>query len=74
MKAKTFEENINQLTAIVDKMEDASLDNAIKLYKEGVIIAEKCAVALRSYEEEVLTLQKKVNGIFTLEPFTAGVE
>jgi len=70
--SKTFEENLERLSDIVEQVEDAEtpLDEAIALYKEGLTLAGKCGETLRTYEAEVLTLQKSASGIFELEPFT----
>ena len=68
---KSFEENLERLAVITEQVEDAEtpLDEAITLYKEGLALAEKCGETLRTYEAEVLTLQKSAAGIFELEPF-----
>jgi len=60
-KKKTdFETDIKRLAEIVEQVEDSetALDAAIKLYKEGLELAQKCGKTLGEYEQEILTLQK----------------
>jgi exodeoxyribonuclease VII small subunit len=69
-KAATFEQNLERLAEIVERVEDGAtpLDTAISLYKDGISVAKECSEALRKYEAEVLMLQKDAEA-FTLEPF-----
>ena len=66
-KKTNFETDIARLAEIVEQVEDGStpLDTAISLYKEGLALAAKCGKTLGQYEEEILTLQKDVEGNFT---------
>lgn len=68
-KKASFEQSLEQLAEIVEKVEDSgtSLDKAIELYKSGVALAKECGEVLRGYEAEVMVLQKDAEG-FTLEP------
>jgi len=72
-KNATFEEKLENLAQIVEKVEDSQtpLDEAISLYKEGIAVAKECGETLRRYEEEVLILQKTADD-FILEPFSAA--
>jgi len=73
-KKKTdFEANIKRLTEIVEQVEDSEipLDTAIKLYKEGLELAQKCGKTLGEYEEEIQILQKDVDNSFVMKTFNA---
>ena len=67
-KKKNFEEELQRLSQIVEQVESGQtpLDEAIKLYKEGLTLAAKCGASLTAYEEEVATLQKNAEGAFDL--------
>lgn len=70
-KKKNFEEALNRLDEITQKMENAevTLEESMKLYKEGVEIASFCSEFLSNMEQEVKTLQKNSNGTFKLGKF-----
>lgn len=69
-KKTTFEEDMIRLEAIVEHVEssDTSLEEAIRLYKEGLALAAKCGKTLGKYEEEILTLQKDAEENFVTRP------
>jgi len=71
-----FEQALTRLSDIVDTIEDGetTLDSAIKLYKEGLKLAQNCGDILGHYESEVLLLKKDADEAFTLEPFGEGVK
>jgi len=75
-KEQKFEQALIRLSEIVDNIEDGetTLDGAIKLYKEGLKLAENCGDILGRYETEVLQLQKDAEGVFTLAPFSGGMQ
>jgi len=75
-KQQTFEKSLSRLSEIVEKIEDGdtSLEDAIKLYKEGLARAEDCGNILGRYEAEVLQLQKDADGAFALMPFSEGTK
>jgi len=68
-KKTSFETDIARLAEIVEQVEDAAtpLDNAISLYKEGLLLVAKCGKTLGQYEEEILILQKDVDENFILK-------
>jgi len=75
-KKKTdFETDIKRLAEIVEQVEDSetALDTAIKLYKEGLELAQKCGKTLGEYEQEILTLQKDVDNSFVLKVFNEDI-
>jgi exodeoxyribonuclease VII small subunit len=71
-KKTTFETDIGRLSEIIEQVENSetSLDDAVKLYKEGLELAAKCGKALSKYEEEILILQKDADENFTVQSFT----
>jgi len=73
-KELKFEQALSRLTDIVETIEDGetTLDSAIKLYKEGLTLAQNCGDILGKYESEVLTLQKDADDNFALRPFSKG--
>ena len=75
-KELKFEQAISRLSDIVAEIEDSetTLDNSIKLYKEGLSLAQNCGDILGKYESEVLMLQKSADEAFALTPFTEGVQ
>ena len=70
-KKLKFEDAISRLSEIVDTIEDGdtTLDDAIKLYKEGLVLAQNCGDILGKYEDEVLQLQKTADDTFALKLF-----
>ncbi|MCL2405857.1 MAG: exodeoxyribonuclease VII small subunit [Defluviitaleaceae bacterium] len=75
-KQQSFEKSLSRLTEIVETIEDGdtTLEDAIKLYKEGLTRAEDCGNILSRYETEVLQLQKDADGAFALALFGEGVK
>ena len=70
-KKLKFEDAISRLSDIVETIEDGdtTLDDAIKLYKEGLSLAQNCGDILGNYETEVLQLQKTADDTFVLNRF-----
>jgi exodeoxyribonuclease VII small subunit len=60
-KTQTFEQKLEKLTTIVEKVEDSTtaLESAISLYKEGIALAKDCTEVLQAYETQVSILQKE---------------
>ncbi|PSQ70243.1 MAG: exodeoxyribonuclease VII small subunit [Bacteroidetes bacterium QH_2_64_26] len=55
---RTFEENLEQLEAIVETLEDdpPSLDEALDAYEEGVALAKECLDRLDDAEQRMSEL------------------
>jgi exodeoxyribonuclease VII small subunit len=68
----TFEASVEKLAELTERIESPAtpLDEALALYKEGILLAKKCGEILSGYEAEVLALQKEAEGVFTLVPFS----
>jgi len=75
-KQQSFEKSLSRLAEIVEKIEnsDIALEEAIKLYKEGLTHAEDCGKILGRYEAEVLQLQENADGALALTPFGEGAK
>lgn len=67
----TFEESLKQLEVIVDQMEkgDLPLEQALKLFEEGVNLSAVCKKELDEAEGKVQLLIKQRDGSFRTEPF-----
>jgi exodeoxyribonuclease VII small subunit len=71
-----FEKSIARLEEIVQKLETAelSLDDAMKLFEEGVKLSAECQKQLTEVEGRIEILMKKAAGKMELEPFDTGDE
>lgn len=64
----SLESSLKRLEEIVETLErgDASLDDAVILYEEGVQISKGCAEKLKAAELKIKKLSKEIDGQFTL--------
>jgi exodeoxyribonuclease VII small subunit len=69
-KKQTFEESIQRLEEIVERLEteEISLDEAVAYYKEGLTLSAFCKDKLAVAEGEILLLRKEA-GLWQEEPF-----
>jgi exodeoxyribonuclease VII small subunit len=70
-KKPDFEHSLARLEEIVRKLESAnlSLDEAMKLFEEGVQLSRDCQKHLEQAEGKVELLLKKAGGELVAEPF-----
>lgn len=70
-KTKTFEEALSRLEEIVTLMEkgELSLDDTVKLYKEGVELASFCGGKLTDAKQQVTILSAGLDGQLSEKPF-----
>ena len=70
-KTKTFEEALSRLEEIVTIMEkgELSLDDTVKLYKEGVELASFCGGKLTDAKQQVTILSVGLGGQLSEKPF-----
>ncbi|HQN75084.1 MAG TPA: exodeoxyribonuclease VII small subunit [Bacillota bacterium] len=63
MNKLSFEENLEKLEALVKKLESGenSLDEAVKLYQEGIALAKICHEELKNAEEVIVKLMDSNN-------------
>lgn len=66
-----FERSLARLEEVVQKLENAnlSLDEAMKLFEEGVELSRECQKQLEQAEGRVEVLLKKADGKIAAEPF-----
>jgi exodeoxyribonuclease VII small subunit len=70
-KKADFERSLARLEEVVQKLEGAnlSLDDAMKLFEEGVQLSRECQKQLAEAEARVEILLKKADGKLAVEPF-----
>ena len=70
-KKPDFEKSLVRLEEVVRRLESPqlSLDDAMKLFEEGVQLSRECQKQLEEAEGRVEILLKKANGKLTAEPF-----
>jgi exodeoxyribonuclease VII small subunit len=75
-KKPDFEHSLARLEEIVRKLEGAnlSLDDAMKLFEEGVQLSRDCQKHLEQAEGKVEILLKKTGGEMAAEPFNPETE
>jgi exodeoxyribonuclease VII small subunit len=66
-----FEKSLVRLEEVVKRLEstDLSLDEAMKLFEEGVKLSRECQKQLEEAEGRVEILLKKVDGKIAAQPF-----
>jgi exodeoxyribonuclease VII small subunit len=67
----SFEESLNKLEEIVNKLEtgDLTLEESLKLFEEGVGLSAACKQELDAAEGKVEMLVKQRDGSLKAEPF-----
>lgn len=63
----TFEECLNKLNELVDKLENSGLDldENIRIYEEAVVLRDRCRKILEDSERKVQKLMETAEGIRT---------
>jgi exodeoxyribonuclease VII small subunit len=71
MTSRKFEEALERLEAIVQKLEsgDLSLEESLKSFEEGTKLAHFCNKKLEEAEQKVSILMKESNGTYQERPF-----
>lgn len=69
--SKNFEQNLERLETIVDQLEEGetSLDDALKLFEEGVKTVRQCNKVLEDAERKVQVLMGDEENGFSLQEF-----
>ena len=72
-KTRSFESDLARLDEIVEALEsgDCPLDQALKLYEEGVCLIRSCSERLEKAELSVKKLQFAPDGSATLTEFSS---
>lgn len=75
-KKPDFERSLARLEDVVRRLENAnlSLDDAMKLFEEGVELSRECQRQLEQAEGRVEILLKKADGKLAAEPFEPEAE
>ena len=75
-KNKSFEDALSRLEEIVNIIEEGelSLDDTVKLYKEGVELASLCGGKLTDAKQQVTMLSADLDGQISEKPFELGEE
>ena len=70
-KKPDFERSLARLEEVVRRLESPqlSLDDAMKLFEEGVSLSRECQKQLEEAEGKVEILLKKADGKLSAEPF-----
>jgi exodeoxyribonuclease VII small subunit len=70
-KGPDFEQCLGRLEEVVRKLESASLplDEAMKLFEEGMLLSRDCQKQLEEAEARVEILMKKAGGAMVAQPF-----
>ena len=63
----TFEESLNKLNELVDKLENSGLDldENIRIYEEAVVLRDRCRTILEESERKVQKLMETADGLRT---------
>jgi exodeoxyribonuclease VII small subunit len=71
-----FERSMKRLEEVVKRLEipDLSLDDAMKLFEEGMKLSQECQKQLAEAEGRVEILLKKADGRLQAEPFETDEE
>lgn len=74
--SKTFEESMDRLEKIVNRMEkgDVPLEEALRLFEEGTGLIRSCSKLLDDAELKVVQLMKGPDGAPVETEFTGGTE
>ena len=75
-KKPDFEKSLARLEEVVRRLESPqlSLDDAMKLFEEGVVLSRECQKQLEEAEGRVEILLKKADGKLSAEPFEPEAE
>jgi exodeoxyribonuclease VII small subunit len=75
-KKPDFEKSLARLEEVVRRLESPqlSLDEAMKLFEEGVELSHECQKQLEEAEGRVEILLKKADGKMTAQPFEGDGE
>jgi exodeoxyribonuclease VII small subunit len=75
-KTPNFEQSLGRLEEVVRKLDSASLplDEAMKLFEEGMQLSRDCQKQLEEAEARVEILLKKAGGALTAQPFDPEAE
>ncbi len=75
-KKKSFEQSLKRLEEIVENIEEENitLEDAVKLYKEGIELSLYCKDSLDNAQQKISELKKSADGLFYKEDFQISEE
>ena len=67
-QSESFEQSVKRLEEIADELENGtvSIDDALKIYEEGIQISKRCLEKLSQVELKLKKLNKDIQGNFEL--------
>ena len=73
-KTDSFEHSLRRLEEIVENLEQGNtpLEDALKMYEEGVVLSKQCLEKLTQAELKLKRLSKDIDGKFELLDEDAG--
>ena len=73
---RKFEDKLNELKKIVDKLEtgNISLDESLKQFEEGTKLLGDCYKSLEKYQKKIQVLTESSTGELELKDFEPDVE
>ena len=76
MSKDRFEENFKKLEQVVNRLEngDLPLEDAVKLFEEGMRLSRLCSERLSEVQKKVEILLKKEDGDLQPHPFSIDEE
>ena len=68
----SFEDSLKRLEEIVEELEkgELNLDEALKLYEEGMLFSDKCLEKLNETKKKVEKLTREGDEKYSTEPFS----
>ncbi|MBP3332875.1 MAG: exodeoxyribonuclease VII small subunit [Clostridia bacterium] len=74
INAQSFEEMLAELEKIVSQLEngEATLEEALEMYKKGTLLASKCGELLDNAEKQIKILVNGTNGEMTENDFAGN--
>lgn len=74
INAQSFEEMLAELEKIVSQLEngEATLEEALEMYKKGTLLASKCSELLDNAEKQIKILVNGTNGEMTENDFAGN--
>jgi len=72
VKEISFEDSLKKIEEIVEELEkgELSMDEALKLYEEGMEFSDKCMEKLNESKQKVEKITKAGNNKYHTEPFS----
>lgn len=70
-KGSNFEESLEKLEALVEKLErgELSLEESLKAFEEGMALSKGCEESLQAAQKKIEKLTRKDDGALQAEPF-----